>query len=290
MAGSKSDTTAPPPLEDQALYCPACGYDLRALAGESCPECGATVDRSLLGRFPIPWMRRGDEGRFRTFWRTVWQVSFRTRQLVEAAARPVDYREARRFQLTVVLWLVLSLALLVGAILLIAGWNRGLRFGLGWTVAGGLLVLGMLGGFLLTATGVHTYWLHSRRLPMEQQNRAVALGYYAAAPLAFVPPLALLMVAGWLMALLGEEVDFAGLFYAGTLIAVIGVGALAAVPVTIWRVALLIARKAAQREGPGLWTLALGLPVCWLGLAALWLIAVPGLLAWSALMIYSLGI
>lgn len=54
MTGSKSDDTDQPPLEDQVLYCPACDYDLRALTGAICPECGAAIDRELLQRSPIP--------------------------------------------------------------------------------------------------------------------------------------------------------------------------------------------------------------------------------------------
>ncbi len=38
-------------LKDRDCACPACGYNLRGLTGDTCPECGKTIDPSaILGR------------------------------------------------------------------------------------------------------------------------------------------------------------------------------------------------------------------------------------------------
>ncbi|HEY8748497.1 MAG TPA: hypothetical protein VIM11_11015 [Tepidisphaeraceae bacterium] len=38
--------------------CAGCGYDLRGLDSERCPECGRAID----ARIALPWLRRGDLG------------------------------------------------------------------------------------------------------------------------------------------------------------------------------------------------------------------------------------
>ena len=183
-----------------AVYCPHCGYDLRGLVGEACPECGEKIDRATLALPQIPWVHPREIGRVRAFWRTVWRVSFHSRRFCHEAARPVDYPDARRFQRALVVWLLVPLVPFVAAAVL------NLRpFGADHTtltlttVASAVAAAGL---FLFALTGIHTYWLHPRALAVERQNRAVALGYYAGAPLAFLPGAAVwlfvgAMLAGW---------------------------------------------------------------------------------------------
>ena len=40
---------------------------------------------------------------------------------------------------------------------------------------------------LIVYTGLPSYFFHPRRLPIERQNRAIALSYYGSGPLAFLP-------------------------------------------------------------------------------------------------------
>ena len=50
---------------------------------------------------------------------------------------------------------------------------------------------GCLWLFLFTATGAASYFFHPRSISIERQNRAITLSYYACAPLALTPIVAL---------------------------------------------------------------------------------------------------
>ena len=193
------------------LPCPHCGYDLRGSAvGDAagvCPECGEAFDAAALTTAAIPWQNRAKIGRFRAFVRTVWLAVRRPRELARQAARPVDYAAARRFQLVCVAlaWLGVAPPAGVGLWLALRGFVQ--YAGGTPTLAGGLadaaVVLAMLIGlflWLLTASGVPSYFFHPRRLDAGLQDRAVAVSYYAAAPLALLPTVAIfavVVVASW---------------------------------------------------------------------------------------------
>jgi hypothetical protein len=81
----------------QGLLCPACGYDVRGIESERCPECGIVIDRRELLRSPIPWEHRKELGKWRAYWRTVRLAMFRPGKLAAAVARPVEVAEARNF-------------------------------------------------------------------------------------------------------------------------------------------------------------------------------------------------
>ena len=188
--------------DDPPLPCPRCGYDLRGNETGVCPECGEAFDAATLTTAAIPWQNRREVGRFRAFVRTVWLALRRPRELARQAARPVDYGDARRFQLVCVAlawlgvappagyWLWSNLRLFVE----VSGGGSGLagRF------ADAAVILALVAGlflFLLTATGVAGYFFHPRGLAVELQDRALALSYYAAAPLSLLPAAAALGLA-----------------------------------------------------------------------------------------------
>ena len=203
---------------DLPLPCAECGYDLRGNTGGRCPECGREFDPATLSESTIPWQRRGEVGRLRGFRRTVTLAARRPGRLAREATRPVEYRDARRFQLTCVTLAWLTIAPLVawggwtarGAIVGVAEANLtgGLGFGDGPTIepAGlaprladaAVLAALLIGLFLwpLLASGVPSYFFHPRRLPRELQDRAVALSYYASGPLALLPVAAVLIGFG----------------------------------------------------------------------------------------------
>src|SRR4051812_46128223 len=92
-----SETVEKTEAADDALYCPACGYDLRGIASDRCPECGATIHRASLRESSLPWARRQQVGAWRAYRRTVWTATWRVRRVADGVARPVDARDARHF-------------------------------------------------------------------------------------------------------------------------------------------------------------------------------------------------
>ncbi len=175
--------------ESEGLVCPQCGYDLRSIASENCPECGLPIDRAAMSVSRIPWEHQDEIGRFRACWRTTGLVMFHPRRFAEEMNRPVSYARARRFQFIAVLlawiaptsWIVGSLVSELNPVF--HGPGR-----LGWylealVIASGLFALWV---FLFLASGVISYWFHPSTLPVHRQNRAIALSYYACAPLAWL--------------------------------------------------------------------------------------------------------
>lgn len=177
---------------DLPLPCAGCGYDLRGNLSGRCPECGIELDAEAFStRAAIPWQERQRVGRIRAFFRTVKLALRHPVQLARQAGRDVNYLDARRFQriCCVICWLVLVLVC-------IPLWNE---MHPRWPendvllviLADGSIVLAAAAGlflWLLTATGLPSYFFHPRALPVALQNRAIALSYYgASAPLVLVP-------------------------------------------------------------------------------------------------------
>jgi hypothetical protein len=182
----------------QDLLCPRCGYNLRGLVEYRCPECGAPFDPVRLTTSAIPWVHRKRIGRVPAFWRTVAKVTFQPKALSREFAQPVSYPDSQQFR-----WAVVAM---VYAPLLVATISAyGLRAGTpldglftfktfdAWTVVGVHLAIVLSA---VVATGVPSYFFHPRTLPIEQQNRGVALSYYACAPLAWIPAL---FILDWLL-------------------------------------------------------------------------------------------
>ena len=166
------------------LFCPECGYDLRTLTSSRCPECGFALEVFRTQEPQIPWVYRRERGRFRTYWQAVWLATFKTNRFCLEIARPVSYADAQRFRWVTILhaWVpivIASLVLFVGKAL-----NDGTT-DLSWWALLSVQACSLLG--LAALTGVASYSFHPRHLPVEQQNRAVALSYYSWAPLAFMP-------------------------------------------------------------------------------------------------------
>ena len=165
------------------LYCPDCGYSLRGLTSDRCPECGLLLDFIESDTPIIPWERRRELGWFRTYWQTVAQVIFRRKKFCRAFYRPVSYRSAQLFRWVTVLHVFIpallaapALYLLKPAILEDVIQTFGVAQLVWWYAC--------LALFLVASTGVASYFFHPRVLSVRQQNRAVALSYYGCAPLA----------------------------------------------------------------------------------------------------------
>lgn len=187
-----------PPTESTAsqspteFFCPECGYDLRAITSERCPECGLAIDRASMSVSRIPWSHRKEIGGFRAYWRTSLLAVSRPKRIAEEMSRPVSYADAQRFRHMTVLLAWLPIAGWIVALMVI---NReyfpiSLAAGerLGWcmeiaTYLAGLFAIWL---FLLMASGASSFFVHPKRLPVVLQNRAIALSFYAAAPLAWL--------------------------------------------------------------------------------------------------------
>ncbi|MEX0775952.1 MAG: zinc ribbon domain-containing protein [Phycisphaeraceae bacterium] len=277
VAPESADATARMSLDD-AIYCPHCGYDLRMLSGAACPECGGEVDLAALRKSQIPWTERRSIGRARALFGTAWRVSFHTRQFCQEMSRPVDYRQARRFQVTVVAW---NAAWLGAAALVTLGclWAQNDQDHPLWTAGiAALIGVPFFAATLLLITGVHTYWFHRRQLSVEQQNRALALGYYACAPLAYLPLIVVFILACVVGMVVAEEYADWPMETAAELLFVVGLGCLAGIPVAFWRTCLSMASHAARRESGAIVLMAITLPLLWLLLAGLILGLIPFLI------------
>jgi len=206
MTPEPVSVTAPAPAsadEGMELRCPGCGYDLRAMSSDRCPECGLLIDRAALAGARIPWTFRKGMGRWRAYRKTVALAALEPHKLALEVARPVSLADARKFQhLTVLVALAPMFALLLWGYFSSypnGTFSRGRSRGsvLPWTLEaiGLLFAAGCIWLFLFCASGVGSYFFHPRHLSVTRQNRAIALSYYACAPLALTWVPALLVAA-----------------------------------------------------------------------------------------------
>ncbi len=165
----------------EGVFCPNCGYDLRGLSSERCPECGFSLDVVRLQTTQIPWVYRRELGWFRAYWRTFRLVSPRT--FCQEIVRPVSYPDSQVFR-----WVTFLHAYLP----ILAATTVWCCFGqpgkaIAARVEDFLHVQLICGLALAGLPGLASYWFQPRRLDVEQQNRLIALSYYAWAPMALAP-------------------------------------------------------------------------------------------------------
>jgi hypothetical protein len=207
------------------LYCQECGYNLRGLISDRCPECGHSLETVRATGSQIPWVHRKKLAWFRAYWKTVWMVMFRQRRFCEEMARPVSYRDSQSFRWLTILHAYVPIVVLTLALYL-SWWLSGVhdagptirvldemvaRLGLSRIHYPGLIhealpivwpvvwfhVLFLL--YLVALTGVPSYFFHPKDAPIPLQNRAIALSYYTCAPLALTAVPAVLLTAAFAM-------------------------------------------------------------------------------------------
>jgi hypothetical protein len=192
----------------EELFCPQCGYNLHGLASEKCPECGLVLDFVTIRESRIPWTHRHRLGWFRAYWRTLILGTFSAPKLADELARPVNYRDAQLFRfITIAIgWAPLAIATFIASqwlgqqamfmwrgfgIQSFAPGNPALQMDTLWPLAAGAAFPGAvplaLAIFLIMLSGVPSYFFHRRSMSTRRQNRAVAVSYYASAPIAFMP-------------------------------------------------------------------------------------------------------
>jgi hypothetical protein len=186
----------PVPVEYD-LLCEGCGYSLLGLYSDRCPECGRPFDPTELPLARVPWLYRARLGRVRAYLATVWMVLRRPREFAAEMCRPVRVSpdDARGFR-RATLRLVLMTYVIGAAAIMVIAIREMLRVGvltqtLYWIMPLIALTLGALAlmAFLAMATDLPTFiW---RGLPTSPDDLG-PLHHYACAPLALVPPLAIL--------------------------------------------------------------------------------------------------
>ena len=274
------------------LFCPHCDYNLRGLESNRCPECGREFDREKLSRSQIPWSNRKQIGWVRAYWRTVWRVMFHNRQFCHEVARPVSHADAQRFRWVSILHSCVPLLLLIIAIYSFYGtrpFHKGQfddYFEAVWPVAVAHVLLFL---FLAAATGVPSYFFHPRSISTEQQNRAISISFYAAAPLAWTPFVLVILAVSPLV----RNVDYRyGLYVIDIDNWVGGVQTFVAALIILGQIAYLwllpavMAKRTVGRSAAGM---AMVLPLLWLVLFAGVVIGPPLAVGYVVLVIASLG-
>ena len=279
-------------VSEADLFCPECHYNLRGIASERCPECGNIVDWANLATSLIPWVHRRRIGRVRAYLKTLWMVIARPGRLGAEAGRAVSYRDARMFRVVTVA--IACLPILVLAIL----W--GLHEKEGWDEIGmlvdapGDLAVTTFAGLIAIAcaTGAGAWFARPRQLPVVLQNRSVALGQYACAPLALVLPLGLVVGA---VAWVGDHPDLpvwellSRKGQDGILITVLLAAALAlaAIPIKCWWCTLVLLRVAAKASMLRMMAAGVLLPLLWILFLVEWVVGLHVVVSFVAVFLHS---
>jgi hypothetical protein len=198
----------PSTADEDVLYCPWCGYDLRASTDGPCTECGLPIDRAALRVSAFPWAHRREMGRVRAYVKTVWQVLVGSRTLVYEAAKVQDLAAARSFAR--VTGTIVAIALLVPFAAAVAD-DGGLEFlavpanspGAGMWLRGWQqdVVVPWAAGITLwpvATLGLILMGLYAARAPRSlfsaaapsrvQPERVAAIALYTTAPLVLLVP------------------------------------------------------------------------------------------------------
>jgi len=271
-------------------FCPGCGYDLRGIDSARCPECGLGTEQAISATSLIPWTHRKRIGRVRAYLKTLKMTIFRPSQVAAEVARPVSLDDAlafRRVTAAIVAVPFILAGLLVAMLSDLMPFRQAVsmpaEFAAEW-IALPFLIAGVW-FFFLTMAGVQTYWFHPGSIPVVRQNRAVAISYYATAPLALLP-IALALLA--LLPLVDSWVERYGVFES-LLIAMGIVAMLLIVGSLSWTayVSLVMLRRTTHCGTARVLSLIFGLPIAWGLLACIFLVAVPGTCLFVALLVLS---
>jgi len=208
--------------------------------------------------------------------------------------RPVSYRDAQWFRWVTILHVYLPVLLAtIGLYVFPPSWSSGYAlideaYEIVWPVVTLNVALVLV---VAAVTGLPSYFFHERDLPIERENRAISLTYYASAPLAWTPAMLLLVVGGYLLTSvfhwLQDPPTLLDLSIA--LFMAVGVLMMLAIP-TIWLWGLIgLARRAFRHRPWRVYLLAVALPVLWLVVAAGILGGVFFTVAYVGLVFVSLG-
>ena len=199
--------------------CISCGYDLRMISSNRCPECGSDVTKSRSVQSQIPWVYRKSKGYTRTYLATVWRVCWGNKWLTNEMNFPHDWRAARTFAwvtafllllpvLTLVVWSEVGRHLsgfrTISDMVLVEHLNNApfpvigvliATGGVPWYVAMTYPIVGSVIQAIVSVTSIliitsAATYLFGFRVKQHHEHdmkvtreRAVAIGYYACGPL-----------------------------------------------------------------------------------------------------------
>jgi len=241
----------------------------------------------------LPWLHRDEIGRVRAYWRTVCTAILRKKKFWEEMSRPVRLRDAQQFRWITVLVVYLPLIPLSIAVVLgdpdhAFSWlmdNEPAVFVIGAIVVHLCALL-----FLAGATGLPSYFFHPKRIPVEQQNRAVALSYYCCAPLAWLPvPSAMVLIT--YLVLRGQDFDKVFILAIGLILACVMFTAYFCVRIAVewlWELSSLH-KRATQSESVRYGLFFILLPLLWVAFGGVVLLGVPLVVGYVALVVGSLS-
>ena len=207
-------------MEEATAICSRCGYDLRGIDSERCPECGFELAKQNAISGEIPWTYRRARGRVRSFIATVWKIEAGGPWMERVVVSPISTREARAFW-----WIASTVASLplIAAFLYITwrvgglwfvtyvpdatiaglsaftystygmtppfdiGWPAWVRGDLVWPISAGWSRPGLmpilLWLFVALGNGAMTYLFHPASISPTRRQRANAFSYYLCAPM-----------------------------------------------------------------------------------------------------------
>ena len=272
--------------------CHRCGYDLRATAGDTCPECGAAVDGGP-AKSAIPWAHRASLGQLNAYLRTLWLVTVHPARVAADASRPQLPRDGRTFAwATTVAATIPGAAIFIGYALARDGLDlKPLLLHFGPTAVWPELVVlaAVVAGWAMFAaivTRIQVYGFDRRHMPEALRGRAVTLGRYCSAGWGFVVvPLAALASIRVLL-----DLNDAGLMTPGMIeIAVASwvVSSLLLVGI-VMRSTLVVLTRLSECRWPTKLAIVCGLPATYALAAGLCLVVFPGLCLFAMLMALSL--
>jgi hypothetical protein len=192
---------------DEDRFCIACGYNLRGLTSEQCPDCGLPIDTARGSA--VAWEGRKEIGTVRAFRRTMMEGMFHVKRLAHAVARPVDSRSAKGFRIIVSLLATVPASILFCLIVHAAGgtgflsvWQPNTsswpftsspfpsrwEIPILWSAGATILPVLPIGAFIsvFLSTGLQGLWVRGEGMPEERRKRGVALSAYVGAPLALL--------------------------------------------------------------------------------------------------------
>lgn len=288
------------------IYCPACRYSLYKAPADKCPECGYSLDSLRDGICRIPWIQRQQNGRNRTYWKTVGLVVFHPTLFSEEYASSISVRDARLYRWVTILLAYLPIVTIAFIIyldtpvvsevgnpvqqMMATGFIQPAptivdrAFAEGWLhVVFYLCVL----LFLYLSTELPSHLLHARSIAPQQQANAVAMSYYCCASLVFVPAVFLAL-----------QIAIA-VFYSVTGLNHTGSTGMRCITVTLlavggcslgyWSSLRGLARRTMPQLRKRTALVTIGLPILWFGLALLVLGLLPLAVLFVLAVVVSLG-